>query len=54
MKDTEDTFSMIVNILEIQQKFLKDRVVNFYDPEQNKNFNRSTELLNILKDKNKS
>lgn len=54
MKDTEDTISIILEVLEIQQKFLKDRVVNFYNPEENKNFNRSTELIKILKNKKNS
>jgi len=54
MKDTEDAISIIIDILEIQQKFLKDRVINFYDPEQNKDFNRSTELIKILRNKKSS
>jgi len=47
----EDTNSIIIKVLEIQQKILRDRVVNFYDPEQSKLYNESNTLINALKNK---
>jgi len=42
----------IIEILEIHQEFLKNNVINFYDPYQFKQFERSVEILKNLKKQN--
>lgn len=42
----------IIEILEIHQEFLKNKVINFYDPYQTKQFERSEQILKNLKKQN--
>jgi len=42
----------IIEILEIHQEFLKNKVINFYDPYQIKQFERSEQILKNLKKQN--